>query len=102
NPSQSSSAYGLVIHGHSDELDASWDAYRAYDLAAAQGLPTSPLEIAKWQPPPQYFDKKFRNSFDIQKDVYPTDLLFPRSVRVLQVPKGFNLDRFAETVEINL
>jgi hypothetical protein len=102
NPARSASEYGLVIHRHGDDLDASWQAYREYDVAAANGLPSSPLEIANQQPPAQYFDRKFRSTFDIKADVDPNDLLFPRSVRVFRVPKVFDLDTFSESVEVNL
>jgi superfamily II DNA or RNA helicase len=102
NPTRSETDVGLVIHRDTDALATSWEAYRAYDRAASQGLPKSPLEIASWQPPPQYFDRKFRDSFDIEKEIHPEDLLFPRSVRVLQVPDSFDLDEFAQTVEEHL
>ena len=103
NPIRSATEVGLVIHRDSDSLDASWEAYRAYDEAAAEtGLPASPLEIAEWQPPPQYFDRRFRDSFDIRKEVEAQDLLFPRSVRVFQVQESFDLDELAQTVELHL
>jgi superfamily II DNA or RNA helicase len=103
NPTRSATEFGLVIYSKNDSLDAAWEAYRAYDNAAAEtGLPASPLEIATWQPPPQYFDRRFRDSFDIRKEVEPRDLLFPRSVRVFQAPESFDLDDFATTVELHL
>jgi hypothetical protein len=103
NPTRSPSEIGLVIHRENDSLDASWQAYRAYDVGVAeQGLPKSPLEIAEWQPPPQYFDGRFRDSFDIHSDIQPEELLFPKSVRVFQVPGSFDMDEFAQTVEVHL
>jgi hypothetical protein len=103
NPTRSPTEIGLVIHRESDQLSRAWEAYRAYDEAAAEtGLPASPLEIASWQPPPQYFDGRFRDTFDIQKAVGAEDLLFPRSVRVFRVPESFELDELAEIVEQHL
>jgi hypothetical protein len=103
NPTRSATEIGLVIHHESDQLSRAWEAYRAYDEAAAEtGLPASPLEIASWQPPPQYFDGRFRDTFDIQKAIAAEDLLFPRSVRVFQVPESFELDDLAEMVEQHL
>jgi hypothetical protein len=102
NPSKSRTDVGLVIHREDDGLAASWNAYFDYDEAAAEGLPESPLEIAKRQPPPQYFDRKFRQRFDIQGDVHADDLLFPRTVRVFRVPESFDLDELAKTVEVHL
>ena len=103
NPSRSASDIGLVIHRDSNPLDAAWEAYRAYDEeVAGSGLPASPLEIASWQPTPQYFDGRFRDSFDIQKEVEAEDLLFPRSVRVFQVEESFDLDELAQSVEVYL
>lgn len=102
NPGGSPSDAGLVIHRDSDRLDASWAAYREYDITAAQGLPESPLEIASHQPAPQYFDGKFRDTFDIRAEVSADDLLYPRSVRVVQVPASFDLDTFAQKVQDHL
>lgn len=99
NPRRSPDDAGLVIHRESDRLEDSWAAYREYDVTAALGLPESPLEIASHQPGPQYFDGKFRDTFDIRKEVSAADLLYPRSVRVLQVPASFDLDKLAEEVE---
>jgi len=102
NPGRSPSDAGLVIHRESDRLDDSWAAYREYDLTAARGLPESPLEIASHQPGPQYFDGKFRDTFDIRTEVSADDLLYPRSVRVVEVPASFDLDTFAERVKDHL
>jgi hypothetical protein len=102
NPSKSRTDIGLVIYRDNDDLDASWDAYLEYDRAAGEGLPESPLEIATRQPPPQYFDRKFRDRFDIRGEVSADDLLFPQTVRVLQVPASLDLDVFAKTVEVHL
>ena len=99
NPSRSSTETAVVIHHHADDLDQSWEAYRAYDRGAQHRLPLSPLEAAATQPPPQYFGRRFRSSFDIRGDVSLTDLRFPRSVRVLEVGPTFAFDELAEKVE---
>lgn len=99
NPGRSPDETALVIHRDSDRLDNSWAAYRNYDLTAAHGLPRSPLEIASHQPGPQYFDGKFRHTFDISAEVSADDLLYPRSVRVLQVSRPLDLDKLARGVE---
>lgn len=102
NPTRSPDEAGTVIFNVRDALDKSWDAYKAYDRAAVGGISKSPLEIALAQPPPQYFDGKFRNTFDIQGNVEPEDLLYPRSVKIYRVLAGFNLKMLMKAVEENL
>jgi hypothetical protein len=100
NPQCLSDERAMVIYRREDRLDGSWRVYRAYDLGAVDGLAISPLEMLAAQPPPLYFDGKFRNSIDLVRgNVEVNDLVFSRTGRICRPPSGFDLDSFSDEVD---
>jgi superfamily II DNA or RNA helicase len=102
NPGESTHDDGLVIFADRDRLDTSWNNYMAYDREAERGALKSPFEVARSQPSPHYYNNKFRTTFDFAAGVSPDALSYPRSVKILQLPADFDLDKFATEVSKNL
>jgi superfamily II DNA or RNA helicase len=100
NPEQKRSQFAWVFADPRRDLEASWDAYRAYDAKAdAALLMRSPREFARLQPAIQYVTGRFRQQFDVTSPTAHNDFSYPRSTSAYLVGASFSLDALATAVE---
>jgi hypothetical protein len=103
NPRRDPDSIAWVFGSPAARLEESWDAYRTYDTTTRNtGLPISPREFARQQPVVQYFDRRFRKSFDLDDPEIHLEFLYPLSVRVYDAPGTLDLDALAEHVQDGL
>jgi superfamily II DNA or RNA helicase len=103
NPGRDPGSVAWVFSSPAARLEATWDTYRSYDTSTKNiGLPASPRKFARQQLVTQYFDGRFRTTFDLDAPDLHLEFLYPLSVRVYDTRVPLDLNAVAESVDAAL